>query len=338
MMKKILCLFICLVLCVSILGVFGSATADAAVTVIPSQYNVPRITKNPTDEWVYEFGRCQFVSRYENAILAEWHFVSPDGRDISYLQAQQEFPSLRIIMGNTKDMTLDNIPYALNGWRVYCRFSNSYGSADTGMARITVSPSGGGSYPRPTGNAMIVYYINGVTERVSSYSDGSWRTSGGVVYYMGTDGVLRSGGNPDLYTYNPGGVSPQPAWNAMTVYSVYGVPLQVYSNSDGTWRTADGTVYYMGTDGVLRSRGQQDLYPYNPIYNPSTPSYTPPYTPSSEQRDYSGEWRFAYTASGARVVVNNRGDGVWRSETGILYYEGNDGVLRARGADDLYFR
>ena len=88
----------------------------------------------------------------------------------------------------------------------------------------------------------------------------------------------------------------------------------------------------------MRSRGQQDLYPYNPIYNPSTPSYTPPYTPSSEQRDYSGEWRFAYTASGARVVVNNRGDGVWRSETGILYYEGNDGVLRARGADDLYFR
>ena len=155
---------------------------------------------------------------------------------------------------------------------------------------------------------------------------------------MGTDGVLRSGGNPDLYTYDPGGVSPQPAWNAMTVYSVYGVPLQVYSNSDGTWRTADGTVYYMGTDGVLRARGQQDLYPYNPIYNPSTPSYTPPYTPSSEQRDYSGEWRFAYTASGARVVVNNRGDGVWRSETGILYYEGTDGVLRARGADDLYFR
>ena len=277
MMKKILCLFICLVLCVSILGVFGSATADAAVTVIPSQYNVPRITKNPTDEWVYEFGRCQFVSRYENAILAEWHFVSPDGRDISYLQAQQEFPSLRIIMGNTKDMTLDNIPYALNGWRVYCRFSNSYGSADTGMARITVTPTGGGSYPRPTGNAMIVYYINGVTERVSSYSDGSWRTSGGIVYYM-------------------------------------------------------------GTDGVLRSRDQQDLSPYNPIYNPSTPSYTPPYTPSSEQRDYSGEWRFAYTASGARVVVNNRGDGVWRSETGILYYEGTDGVLRARGADDLYFR
>ena len=86
-----------------------------------------------------EYGRCQFVSRYENAILAEWHFVSPDGRqDLTYVQAERTFPPLRVIMGNTKDMTLDNIPYSLNGWRVYCRFSNNYGSADTGMALITV--------------------------------------------------------------------------------------------------------------------------------------------------------------------------------------------------------
>ena len=180
MMKKILSLLLCLVLWAGIAGVCGEVTASAesgpvlrplAITVIPSNYGAPRITKNPTDEWVNEYGRCQFVSRYENAILAEWHFVSPDGRqDLTYVQAERTFPPLRVIMGNTKDMTLDNIPYSLNGWRVYCRFSNNYGSADTGMALITVAPGSGGGYVRPTGNSMIVFYRNGSTERVSAYS------------------------------------------------------------------------------------------------------------------------------------------------------------------------
>lgn len=343
MMKKILSLLLCLVLWAGIADVCGEVTASAesgpvlkplAITVIPSNYGAPRITKNPTDEWVNEYGRCQFVSRYENAILAEWHFVSPDGRqDLTYVQAERTFPPLRVIMGNTKDMTLDNIPYSLNGWRVYCRFSNNYGSADTGMALITVAPGSGGGYVRPTGNSMIVFYRNGSTERVSAYSDGSWRTSAGTVYFMGSDGVLRSGMNPELYTYNPSGgssVTPRPTGTALTVYNVYGGSEQVYSYSDGTWRSAGGVTYFMGNDGVLRASGYPELYTYNPNFAP-TPA------PAQDQQ-YAGEWRFAWTAGGARVTLNNRGDGIWRSETGILYYQGSDGVLRANGAENLYFR
>ena len=101
--------------------------------------NLPRITKNPTDETVPINGKCQFVTRYENADLAEWHFISPDGyRDLTYADAEKEFPTLQIINGYAKDMTLDSIPAALNGWRVYCRFSNNAGSADFGSALITV--------------------------------------------------------------------------------------------------------------------------------------------------------------------------------------------------------
>ena len=104
--------------------------------------NVPRITKNPTDETVAAGGKCQFVTRYENAELAEWHFVSPDGSmDVSYLALLDQFPGLKIIGGNTKDLTLEGIPEALNGVRVYCRFSNSAGSVNTGTALITVLPS-----------------------------------------------------------------------------------------------------------------------------------------------------------------------------------------------------
>lgn len=101
--------------------------------------NLPKITKNPTDETVPINGKCQFVTRYENADLAEWHFISPDGyRDLTYAEAEKEFPTLKIINGYAKDMTLDSIPAALNGWRVYCRFSNNAGSADSGSALITV--------------------------------------------------------------------------------------------------------------------------------------------------------------------------------------------------------
>ena len=108
----------------------------------PAQSNLPRITKDPTDETVTEYGKCQFVTRYENAELAEWHFVSPDGSiDAGYRDVQNQFPTLKIIGGNTKDMTLDNIPAALNGVRVYCRFSNSYGSVNSGSALITVKPA-----------------------------------------------------------------------------------------------------------------------------------------------------------------------------------------------------
>ena len=100
-------------------------------------------------------GKCQFVTRYENATLAEWHFVSPDGsRDITYLAAQNEFPTLKILNGYTKDLTLDNIPAALNGWRVYCRFSNNSGSVNSERATITVVGGTPGATPGDTVGAL----------------------------------------------------------------------------------------------------------------------------------------------------------------------------------------
>ena len=111
-----------------------------APTPVPAVSNLPRITKDPTGETVASGGSAQFVTRYENAKWAVWHFVSPDGtRDLDYTQAQAEFPSLKILNGNTKDLTLDAIPTALNGWRVYCRFSNDSGHTDSASALITVT-------------------------------------------------------------------------------------------------------------------------------------------------------------------------------------------------------
>ena len=129
-------------------GTPGSVTPGSSTpgTVVPANPNLPVITKDPTGETVAVGGKCQFVTRYENAIWAEWHFVSADGkRDLNYLQAQSEFPTLKVLHGDTKDLTLDSIPAALNGWKVYCRFSNNYGSVNSGSALITVQGQGGNS-------------------------------------------------------------------------------------------------------------------------------------------------------------------------------------------------
>ena len=101
----------------------------------------PVITKSPTDETVEEGGSCWFVAKYKNAEIAVWHFVSPDGQsDLTYEAAQKAFPNMEILNGMYSNMQLKNIPYAANGWRVYCRYSNASGYVDTGTALITVLP------------------------------------------------------------------------------------------------------------------------------------------------------------------------------------------------------
>ena len=101
--------------------------------------NLPVITKSPTDEKVPIGGKCQFVTRYENATWAEWHFVSPDGtRDLAYTDAAAVFQGLKITGGDQSTMQLQNIPAELNGWKVYCAFRNNTGTTNTDAAAITV--------------------------------------------------------------------------------------------------------------------------------------------------------------------------------------------------------
>ncbi len=142
--------------------------------------NLPRVTKSPTDEKVPVNGSCQFVAKYENAKWAEWHFVSPDGsRDINYNDAQNQFKGLTIEGGFSKDMTLKNIPESLNGWRVYCRFSNDYGAVNTERATITVVGADvtgvGGGVPKvtksPTGETV---QPGGSAYFVAKYQDAIW--------------------------------------------------------------------------------------------------------------------------------------------------------------------
>ena len=101
--------------------------------------NLPVVTKSPTDETVTEGGECWFVAKHEKAILAVWHFVSPDGQtDLAYDAAAEQFAPVVIENGDRGAMQLKNIPLSMNGWKVYCRYSNNSGSVDTKSATLTV--------------------------------------------------------------------------------------------------------------------------------------------------------------------------------------------------------
>ncbi|MBR4474411.1 MAG: hypothetical protein IKS55_12325 [Oscillospiraceae bacterium] len=106
--------------------------------------NLPIVTKNPTNESVAPGGSCSFSAEYQNAIYAVWHFVSPDGAtDLTYEMIGTKFPNLQVSNGMYSTMTLSNIPEAMNGWRVYCCYSNDYGSTSTEKASITVTTGQG---------------------------------------------------------------------------------------------------------------------------------------------------------------------------------------------------
>ena len=110
---------------------------------LPPEPGCPIVTKDPTDETVKEGGSCWFVTHQEKANHARWRFLSPDGKtDIQFDEIGDRFPGLKVLQGEFDSMKLLNIPYELNGWHFYCRFTNKVGSTDSGIATITVQKAG----------------------------------------------------------------------------------------------------------------------------------------------------------------------------------------------------
>ena len=121
-----------------------SDTTPATITVVRasggSTSNLPEITKNPASVTVNEGGSATFGADYVNATYAVWHFVSPDSSiDLPYDTFAKTYPAIKVTDGMYSTMTVSNIPAAMNGWKVYCRYSNSYGYTDTAVATITIA-------------------------------------------------------------------------------------------------------------------------------------------------------------------------------------------------------
>ncbi|MCR5088052.1 MAG: hypothetical protein K6C08_00895 [Oscillospiraceae bacterium] len=176
---------------ITVTSVAAEATLTPAATAVTAQTGLPVITKHPTDETVQDGGSCYFVAKYTDAKWAVWHFVSPDGsQDLDYLSIPSLFPKLTVKGGYTNVMQLKNIPSAMNGWSVYCDFSNNIGHVKTNWAKITVAgANGNNSTSQPAASATTQ------TAGTTAQAGGTAQTGLPVITKHPTDETVKVGGS-----------------------------------------------------------------------------------------------------------------------------------------------
>ena len=194
------------------ISVVGANTPGGTVA------GLPKVTKSPTGETVQAGGSAWFVSKYEDAIWAVWHFVSPDGtRDLTYSDAASQFPSLQIIGGDQSTMQLKSIPAELNGWKVYCAFRNNMGTTNTAQAQITVQGSAVAQNVTPNQPAA-----NGTVIVVQNNSD----YTGTYVESIAGRGTMTITGGPSRYNVSvrwSSSASEYAEWTFSGVFSDTGI-------------------------------------------------------------------------------------------------------------------
>ncbi len=118
----------------------GAVTTSFCRITVNAKPAAPVTTKNPTDETVTEGGRAIFIARADGATSYLWRIISGDGTQVyDYTAARTAFPTLSISGGDSETLTLTNIPYDMNGWKVACLFKSEGGETLSGTASVTVT-------------------------------------------------------------------------------------------------------------------------------------------------------------------------------------------------------
>ncbi len=185
----------------------GNVAAANTDTAAANAANGPKVTKDPTDETVKPGESAWFVAKHTGAILARWHFVSPDGSDYEYTNEAipAQFPQMKIVGGDQGTMQLQNIPLNANGWKVYCRYSNNSGTADTKMATITVQGA-----TQATADSTV---SAAATAAASTVTVNDWTTAADQDAAVSISGVSFSGPSAAAL---PAGTSSTPSFRAKT--------------------------------------------------------------------------------------------------------------------------
>lgn len=275
------------------------------------QPQIPRVTKSPTSETVYEGDSCYFSAKHENAIWALWHFVSPDGRtDFSAYDAPNRFPGLEVIGGDQTTMQLKYIPLSLSGWRVYCVFSNNDGGVRTGSAIITVrarqqvrptptptpqvthipapsvSPSATPTTPSPspTTDPKTVVIRPAMWVWAKDYSSveifetmAGWYDANGVFYYNDDNGITFINSVTGVeYAEDPTWwLEPEDIFDHIDVVNANGQWITLY-NVEGSWFDGEGVYFISEDDDSFRNSITGEIYAGSMVYfNPPEPDPEP---------------------------------------------------------------
>ncbi len=112
-------------------------------TPSPTPAPEPKITKPPYGETVLEGEYAIFIAHADNADTVEWRIQSPDGNTEYKVEDIGKYFSGCHADGFDEDtLTIYNIRYELNGWKVRAKFVGAGGSAFTATAAITVNKNG----------------------------------------------------------------------------------------------------------------------------------------------------------------------------------------------------
>ena len=147
-MKKLISVVLILVL---VLSVGTMAFADGKAI---------NITKNPTDEVRLAGGIAYFTSDANGYSKLAWNFESPDKKAVTVEEFRTRFPYAVVEGENTTTLTVKNVGADMNGWAVYCTFSNGETEVNTTLASfyVTVSTVPATPAPRPTSTTTTTTY------------------------------------------------------------------------------------------------------------------------------------------------------------------------------------
>ncbi len=212
-MKKLVSVVLVLVL---VLSVGTLAFADNSAV---------HVTKNPSDEVRFVGDNAIFTSAATGYSRLAWNFVSPDGKTYTVQDFRNMFPYARVEGDDTATLTVKNVSTAMNGWAVYCAFSNGETEVDTTLAYLYVNVYNPATDSAPKSYTATYYTYTllysddyGYYYYIPDYDDDD------VVLYADEYGTFTPA-HPDAYDYD--------------AYDDYDYVDYDYAN--GTWEDEYGT-------------------------------------------------------------------------------------------------
>ncbi len=105
-------------------GVTTTCSGDGSRLTLTKNYSAtiwtPVTIKHPGPETVKEGGWCSFVVSGMYIGSYEWVLESPDGKTVPASKLSETFPTLRQEGDGTGKIKFYDIPYEMNGWKIYC--------------------------------------------------------------------------------------------------------------------------------------------------------------------------------------------------------------------------
>lgn len=230
--------------------------------VSPSPTAAPKvvtITKSPTSETVQEGGSAMFIAYAENYTGIVWITVSPD-KQTSYEigDAVRVFPGLVVSGQGTSVLSLNNIPYAMNGWRIQAYFTGNGGPAYTNGAYLTVTSASAPIITTGPSSSVVVDLSAQYCQNISNQAyDALYNKA--IAY-----GFTVS--NMENYSYANMNASFNVTFSN-SKYRIVGEFKAAYSSGTGTYGPVRVVVYQNGVEWLSMTLTDRTIdYFYNILY------------------------------------------------------------------------